>query len=178
MNTNPMQSNHNSFRLIASAAALLLCAAPLAAQTAATIPIPAELLSAHTAFVANAGGPDNYLNTTTYKALYQALLRWNRLQLVDSPRNAELALEVSTGLDSGRVGTSIIRHPASIQLNIRDVKTQSLLWSLSEPIISLPDSDDIKQATSKLVGDFQSLITGKLLNAPPDSKTRFSQEGK
>jgi hypothetical protein len=161
-----------------AAAIALFLRLPLHAQSApVAIPIPATLTTAHTAFVANAGGPDNYLSQVAYKNLYQALTNWKHLLLVDTPSSAELALELTT---AQHAGASFTTHLTVLQLNIRDIKTQSILWSFTEPVSSAatPMASDISAATSKLVNDFNALLTGSLLQESAPKKTRFSEEGK
>jgi hypothetical protein len=155
-------------RIAAISLALLISSMGLAAQGVTVIPIPAPLLGANTVFVANGGGPSNDLSQAAYKSFYLALLNWKEYQLTDQPQKADLALDVSYG-----VGVTLY-----IRLDIRDTKTQSLLWSFTESLAPNPTPGDIDKATSNLIGDFKALITSTLVDAPPSGKTRFSQEGK
>ena len=163
-------------RITAISFALLISSMSLLAQTATVIPIPAELISAHTVFVVNAGGPDNQLSQSVYKSLYATLLNAKHLQLVGSPRDADLAFEISAGLHTGSLVAGMPVHPSIIQLDIRDAKTQSLLWSLSEPLVLNPISGDVSKAVSRLVADYNTLIAGTLLYEP--APRRFSEEEK
>ena len=155
---------------------LLLAVAPLVAQAPVVIPIPAQLSTAQTAFVANAGGPDNYLNQIAYKSLYQALLNWKHFQLATRPADAELSFELTT---SQRSGPTLTAHTV-LELNIRDIKTQNLLWSFTEPVNSAatPMASDFASVASKLIADYNGLISGTLLSEPAPKKMRFSEEKK
>ncbi|WP_213806234.1 hypothetical protein [Granulicella sp. dw_53] len=154
---------------------LLLAADPLPAQVPAAVPLPTQFATAQTAFVVNAGGPDNFLSQIAYKSLCQAFINGKHLQLTARPADAELSLELTTAQGSK---TTLTTHQAVLQLNIRDIKTQNLIWSFTEPVDSIanPLPSDFAAAATKLVADFNILQTGKLLNEPPAPKTRFSQE--
>jgi hypothetical protein len=174
---NTDQHRRTPIRNSLAVAILLLASSPLFAQTPAAIPIPAQLTTAQTAFVANAGGPDNYLSRTAYMSFYQALTSWRRFQLTAAPANAELALELTT---AQRGGTTLTSHLTVLELNIRDIKTQSLLWSFTEPVNSAatPMASDLAASAAKLVADFNALLSGPLVSEPAPKKTRFSDEKK
>jgi len=152
---------------------LLISCINLSAQT--TIPIPAQLSTAQTIFVANAGSPDNSLGQFAYKSFYHSILNWKRFRLVSSPAGADLSFELTA---VQREGITLKTRMTVLVLIIRDVKTQNVLWSLSEPAstkaeISISEMD---ATTSKLVADYDALIAGTLLYEP--APRRFSEEEK
>jgi hypothetical protein len=120
--------------------ALLLASTPLtrAQQTSTTTPapIPPQVTSAHSIFIANGGGT-NYFNAFTggpdrgYSQLYAALQLWNRYQIADSPSQADLIFEihaVAPAVDTGGTDGTIVYNPQLI-LRILDPKTNALLWT-------------------------------------------------
>jgi hypothetical protein len=160
-------------RITLVALLMLITSMALTAQT--TIPIPAQLDSAQTVFLANAGGPDNTLSQFAYKNFYHAVLTSKRFRLVSRPADADLSFELTT---TQSVGSKLTARTAVLVLNIRDAKTQSLLWSFTESVISPGSSSiqDMDKTTSKLLEDYNALVDAPLVyeSAPK----RFSDEGK
>ena len=156
-------------------AILLLAALPLAAQKPTVIPIPVGLTSAHSVFIVNAGGPDNNLSQFAYKSFYHAVLNWERFRIVSRPTDADLSLELTM---AQRTGATLTSRQAVLELNIRDAKTQNLLWSFSEPVVSKAEISvsEMDTTTSKLVADYNALVTSTLLYEP--APKRFSEEKK
>lgn len=82
-------------------AALLLFSGPVAAQDFKSVPaapIPPDILSSKTAFIANAGGEDSSDFTggpdRAYNELYAAMKSWGKYKLVSYPESASLSLEI------------------------------------------------------------------------------------
>ena len=132
-------------KLLCFPLALLLASTPLtgAQQTSITgpAPIPPQITSAHSIFIANGGGT-NYFNAFTggadrgYSQLFSTLQQWNRYQIVDSPSQADLIFEihavaplVSLGGDDGSVG-----YNPQLILRILDPKTNALLWTTTSNV--------------------------------------------
>jgi hypothetical protein len=125
-------------KLLCFTLALLLASTPptRAQQNGSTsAPIPPQITSAHTVFVANGGGP-NLFNAFSggpdraYSQIYADLHQWNRYQLVDSPAQADLLFEIhaiAPAIDTGTDG-SITYNPQLI-LRILDPRTNALLWT-------------------------------------------------
>lgn len=152
---------------------LLASFTALSAQT--TIPIPAQLANARTVFIANAGGPDNTLSQFAYKNFYHAVLNSKRFRLTSRPGDADLSFELTT---TQSVGTKLTARTAILELTIRDAKTQSLLWSFTEPVISAGTASisDMDKTTSKLLDDYNALVDAPLIYEP--APKRLSEEGK
>jgi hypothetical protein len=113
--------------------AILFTAAPaLTAQNnlAASAPVPSQILDAKKVFVANtsggiasgmwSGGPNRI-----YNEFYAALKSGGRFELVPSPGNADLVVDVD-----------VIANSADWQLHLEilDPKTGIVLWAVYEPV--------------------------------------------
>lgn len=135
-------------------------------------PVPAQILAAKKVFIANgggdemtgddqrfSGGPDR-----AYNEFYAAMKSWGRFEMVNSPSDADLLLEirqyVSAVTPSGRGTSSFIPQ---FQLNIRDAKTNTLLWGFnvhSHFGIGQADSDrNFSSAVGRLATDLRILVT-------------------
>jgi hypothetical protein len=123
-------------RLLCFTLALLLASTPLtrAQQTStAAPPIPPQIISAHSIFIANGGGT-NYFNTFSggpdrgYSQLFTALHQWTRYQVVDSPAQADLIFEIHAISPVVGAGDNVVYNPQLI-LRILDPKTNALLWT-------------------------------------------------
>ena len=107
-------------------------------------PIPAQIPAAKKVFVANGGGDESrYENVSytggphrAYNQFYAAMQDWGRYELVATPADADLILEVRLivfQIQRERVMQD--DSPASdsqLRLVIRDAKTHQALWGLTE----------------------------------------------
>ncbi|HXW57642.1 MAG TPA: hypothetical protein VEJ67_17960 [Candidatus Cybelea sp.] len=109
------------------------------APTAAPAPVPPEIAGAQKVFISNAGGESletvidevvfNGGPDRPYNQFYAAMKRWGRYQIVPSPTDANVVLEISWTLsDTG------LRLPVLGQLRLRviDPKSNITLWNLTE----------------------------------------------
>jgi len=146
-----------------TALALLLAAPCLFAQTPTSIPVPSQLTTANTILLVNAGSPINHTSQEAYIAVYQALLASKRFTLATKPADAELVLEISV---------PFAVNPLCLKLDIRDIKTQTLLWSISEPIggntsyITAVRPKYMLTAATDLVTDLNALASGSIAPQP------------
>jgi hypothetical protein len=154
-------------RSIIAFAIILLAALPLAAQ-APVAPLPAQLTSAKTVFLANAGSSAgsadyNQLAIIAYNSSYQALVAENNYHLTLTPTDADLIFEISV-IGDGRLFTGRTR------LVVRDVKSQSLLWTISEDIKASSREKEFQKnaaiSAAKLVSDLNTLITVAPVSVP------------
>ncbi len=101
-------------------------------------PLPTAVINAHNVFLSNRGGSD-----LAYDAFYQAMKKWGKYQVVGSPDEAELIIELSyevvnegtrvwsatnTYNNTTQVYSCQIIDPQLI-LTIYDAKTKNSLWS-------------------------------------------------
>lgn len=134
-------------------------------------PVPAQILAAKRVFIANAGGdqmsedepifsggPDR-----AYNQFYAAMKSWGRFEIVGSPADADLLIEVKE-----EVLTVVLRGGAGgsatpmFGLRIRDAKTLALLWGFqvhSKFGLGQGSSDkNFDQAVDRLVTDMRMLV--------------------
>lgn len=179
--------------LIGSALALLLASTPLAraVQSSAAAPtlVPPLITSAHSVFVSNGGGP-NYFNAFTggadrgYSQLYAALQQWGRYQIVDSPSQADLILEIrsiapAVDVSGPNEGSSISYNPQLI-LRILDPKTNAVLWTTSANVRAFgrqaSRDKGFDQSVAVLVDRVRQL-TGESLDAAQVKALRTNSSG-
>jgi len=153
-----------------------------AQQTAAPGPVPAPIPSAEKIFIAN-GGMDAFslqafeelglTGTTPYDTLYAAVKSWGKPQIVSSPADADLVLQIRFTAPLTNVGDHINwdfqRIAAStawqfqIELTVYDAKTHFLLWTLTEPVrpanLKATWHKNIASANAALAGDLKTLLT-------------------
>jgi hypothetical protein len=112
--------------------------APAATPPAPAAPIPAQITAAKKVFIANLGGgaagPRNYAyysgpGERLYNQFYAALKSWGHYQLISSPAEADLILQVRLVSELGEnVAVSQFR------LAFLDPRTGTALWGLREYI--------------------------------------------
>jgi hypothetical protein len=123
-------STNKWLRQISFSAILTLLSVGLPAQTSQDAPLPADFATAQTAFIASAGAPALVPKEKTvvgmmYDSFYRQLNSWNRYKITASPKDADLAFQISM---------QTLANMSYMRLNIREVKTNVLLWTLYEPI--------------------------------------------
>jgi hypothetical protein len=159
-----------------------LGASILFAQTPAPPgPIPTPMQSAHKIFIANAGMDAFSLQafqeldltgTDPYNALYATIKSWPQYQLVSSPVDADLVLQIrftapltNVG-DHGNWGFQRVLANTTWQfqtdITVYDAKTHFLLWAITEPVhpANLKGTwrKNIAEANAALAGDLKSLL--------------------
>lgn len=164
---------------------VLLCAAPLllAQDTtplaAAAAPLPAPLHTAQKVFIANAGMDAFSLQafeelglakTNSYDSLYAAIESWKNYQLVSSPADADLVIDVrcSAPFISNHDGWHFQRILASTtwqfqyEITLYDAKTHFLLWTITQPVrpanLQRTWLKNIADANAALAGQLQALL--------------------
>jgi hypothetical protein len=109
------------------------------AKGPAPAPVPPQIASAQKVFISNAGGEsfESVIDQTVfdggpdrpYNQFYAAVKNWGRFDIVSSPADADLVLEISWVLtDTG------LRLPVlgQLRLMIIDPRTHVTLWNLTE----------------------------------------------
>jgi len=145
-------------------------------------PIPTQIASAKRLFIANGGGDepgfqdplfDGGLNRA-YNQFYAAMKGVGRHELVGAPAEADLLFEIRFTVHSAECtvmqGTSIGNaSDPQFRLEIRDPKTNALLWAFSEhmewAILKGNRNRNYDQALARIVADVQDLITRATANA-------------
>lgn len=104
-------------------------------------PIPDFIVRAQRVFVTNGGG-----NPLAFDEFYSQIKTWGRYQLVGSPSEAQVIIElkyfvedhgthVSSYTNTYTGQTQVVSHEMidpQLQVNIYDAKTKDLLWSVTD----------------------------------------------
>jgi hypothetical protein len=164
--------------------ALMLAVICSVAQEAAKEPAKAamtptaRLQAAKTAYVENVDGSDIGADTVT-----TTLQGWGRYKLVDSPKDADLLIEVTSPDEGGGVsvssstGTSrttgryeqstsssreISSGSGTMRLVVRDAKTKLTLWAASQPVKGAVKKNarenNLVESAEKLVAKFHDRV--------------------
>ena len=181
-------SQSNSPRTATAIAALLLCAAPLCAQSnPVPAPLPQAIANAQKIFLGNAGETDNQDCLRAYNEFYAGLKADGRFQLVLDPGSADLVLELHYEIKPGKISgphsdvdTSFARQ---FRLVLIDPRTHTVLWNLTEAennaVFQSNRNKNLDAAVAQLLADFKALNQNNYsAPIPPTGKTRLSQEGK
>jgi hypothetical protein len=132
-------------------------------------PVPAQIAAAQKVFISNAGGAslETVIDETVfnggpdrpYNEFYAAMKSWGRYELVSSPADADLVLEISWVLtDTG------LRLPVlgQLRLVVVDPKTRVTLWNITEYVrgaILLSNRDkNFDQAMNTVVARLKALM--------------------
>jgi hypothetical protein len=141
----------------------------LNAQTPAA-PLPSQILSAKKVFIANAGGLLD-LNVVSgdprraYNQFYSAMQAWGHYQLVGSPAEADMVVQISIIYIPRTIGAEEVPFP-SFRVALLDPKTNITIWVLDEYLVDKPNLSLIlkknrdkifDQAIEKLVSDLKAL---------------------
>jgi len=145
-----------------------------AAPGAPPAPVPAEISAAKKVFIANAGGeePSRFSGgpNRAYNEFYADLNAWGHYQLVTTPDEADVVLEIRCTQPIIGSGSDEVVLP-QLRLEIRDPRTSTLLWGITEQVNviwspSLPALIPVppavydaafNEAMIHLVGDVQAL---------------------
>jgi len=131
-------------------------------QSVPSAPIPAQIPAAKKIFISN-GGDDDWViphqlhaPNLTYSQFYAGIKTWGKYELVSSPADADVVLEICS-YDSREAGLRL-------RLSILDPKTRIILWSLTQSVegasreaVARKNFDD---AVNALVMDLKKLVAG------------------
>jgi hypothetical protein len=104
----------------------------------ANAPIPAPIISAKTAFIAN-GGSDDFTQdgniysggpNRAYKEFYDAMKTLGRYRLVPSPSDADIVIEIRVN-SAVVVSGNIFRMESLLRATVIEPKTHITLWAVS-----------------------------------------------
>jgi hypothetical protein len=133
-------------------------------------PLPSQILTAKKAFISNAGGLLD-INIVSgdrrrdYNQFYAAIQAWGHYELVASPAEADLVLQISITYIPRQMATEPTPFP-TFRLALLDPKTNIALWVMDEYLVDKPSMGLIlkknrdkvfDQAIEKLVGDLKAL---------------------
>jgi len=138
------------------------------ADTPAAAPMPAQLLSAKRVFIANGAGDNDpgitkytYGPDGLYNLFYADVKTLGRYDVVMSPSDADVVLEL-------KVDYALYNHNfpyPKFRVEIRDPKTNVLLWSFTEPVngafLAKTGRKNVSLAISTLADDLKKIGTGQ-----------------
>jgi hypothetical protein len=112
-----------------------------AALPSPNTPVPPQIRTAHTIFLANDGSAPNFPidPNVAYEAVYNALQGWGHYVFAPTAQQADLIFQLRgvdpiTDVSGGRGGVYSSTSPA-FQLVIRDPKTNTRLWTVTSPVV-------------------------------------------
>jgi hypothetical protein len=156
--------------------AMILAPAMFAAekkQPTPPAPIPAQIQAAKRVLVTN-GGVDDYAlltggATRAYDELYAELKTGARYDLVASPADADLifqiqfSVSVPPGVTRNTPGIGSVPYSSELRLEIRDPKTNVLLWAFVEhpdgAMLQGNRDKNFDEAMARIVASLQGLGT-------------------
>jgi len=133
-------------------------------------PLPSQILTAKKVFISNAGGifDTNMVSgepRRDYNQFYAAIKSWGRYELVGSPAEADLILQISLTSIPRQMGSEMVPFP-TFKLGLLDPKTNVTLWALDVFLVDRPGFSMIlkknrdkafDEAVAKLVDDLKAL---------------------
>jgi hypothetical protein len=140
-------------------------------KEAAPAPVPPQIAAAQKVFISNAGGEsfEAAIDQTVfnggpdrpYNQFYAAMKGWGRHELVQSPSDADLVLEISWVLSDTGLKLPVL---GQLRLVVVDPKTHVTLWNFTEYVrgaILLGNRDkNFDQAMNTIVTRMKSLVNG------------------
>jgi hypothetical protein len=131
-------------------------------------PVPSQIPTAQKVFVSNAGGQSfetvfeqvvfNGGPDRPYNQFYAAMKTWGHYELVSSPADADLILEISWALTDTGLKLPVI---GQLRLLAFDPKTRVTLWSLTEYVrgaVLLSNRDkNFDHAMDTIIGRWKNL---------------------
>ena len=151
----------------------LVCTPMLGAQQtgAGDAPVPAQVLEAHSVFVSNGGG-SNYFEdfgggtNRAYNTFYKQLKQMQKYELVSSPADADLILEIRAIAPETSGYHDTVSYNPQVILTVRDPKTNVVLWQESANVRAYGTKSrrdrQFDQSVAVLV-DKLALVTGQPL---------------
>ncbi len=155
--------------------AMIFCTIPALRAQAPTAPIPAQILTAKKVFISNAGGgldPKLWSGgpAQPYNELYAAIRSSGQYQLVATPAEADLVLQISyadplTDVGGSKESGSVSSTTPQLKLVLLDPKTSIALWTLNGKTSTTHMQKGRDQALSDSIGTLVDNL--KALTAPP-----------
>ena len=144
------------------------------AHTAPPAPVPAQIARAKKIFIANTLGVSLPLSLggadRTYNQFYAAMKTWGRYEIVSTPADSDVILEISFIAPLGSVGGGASVSYPQLDLVVSDPKTRVSLWWLEQNVEGAfrakTFDKNFDQAMDSLVKSLQALV---MRSAAPDS---------
>lgn len=158
------------FAFLVLAGGMMLPFIPALPAQTPVAPLPSQILTAKKVFISNAGGLLD-LNMVSgdsrrdYNQFYAAIQTWGHYDLVASPAESDLVLQISVIYIPRQIGGEVLPFP-SFRLALLDPKTNIALWVMDEYLVDKPGLSMIREknrdkafdeAISKLVTDLKAL---------------------
>ena len=128
-----------------------------AQQQPAAAPVPPAILSAKTVFISKASGYSFVPLITAdqpYNEFYAAIKDWGRYQVVSSPSDADLIIEIRLDCASGPCYEGL-------EATILDPKTYAILWVCAESVQTAAriktNAKNFEKSMAALVADLKAL---------------------
>ena len=155
--------------IVASAASLLCFVSQLQAE-APHPPLPTALTSARKLFLGNAGDQENADCLRAYTDLYTDIAKLGRFELLATPANADLILEMHYELTPGQ--TAGHDDPRRFRVVLIDPASHVVLWSLVErtnyAVRQSKRDENLDEVVAKLTADLDALTSAQ----PPSNNSR------
>ncbi len=171
--------------LIVALVMALGCAGPLGAQQAKEAvpsgPVPPQIVVAKRVFVSNGSVESDSKEILAkivdpdrpYNQFYAAMKGWGNYELVSSPGEADLVLELRFLAPLNGSGEGLSSFAPQLRLTVLDARTHFVLWTLIEPVrdATLPKNfvKNFDQGITNLVNHF-ARIAGQPPAIPPEPK--------
>ncbi len=170
--------------------ALLLAAAPsLRAQSPISAPLPSQIATSTHVFLSYAAGANAATADQLYSGVYLGLQTWGKYQLVATPVEADLIFEIQyphlLSNCSVSQGTGGCLESYSLNIQILDRATHTVLWTVSEPNKGGRNKTNQDKSTAAMIAatiaDLKAIASPNATSiptppAPATGKSRMSQE--
>jgi hypothetical protein len=132
-------SSHPVFYVVVAILGLASLLTGQESKGPAPAPVPPQLTAAQKVFISNAGGesfanvidslPFNGGSDRPYNQFYASMKNWGRYELVSSPADADLVLEISWVLTDTGLKLPVL---GQLRLVVIEPKTHVTLWNFTE----------------------------------------------
>jgi len=130
-------------------------------------PLPAQITTAKRVFVSN-GGEDSHFKPLglrrSYNQFCAGMKEWGHYELVTSPSDADVVLEISLQNQLDKYGNNLEIVPV-LRLAILDPKSHTILWVFTEEleagrfyIVGGHQSEKFDKAMNRIVADVKGLV--------------------
>jgi hypothetical protein len=143
---------------------LLVGIANAAPPSSGRAPLPAPLLSARKAYLANGGldagslvASNGRMTDLPYDRIYTALQTWGRYDLVTNPADSEVVLEFRVESAPER-GGALFLYRTFLSATVYDTRSRFVLWTIKAPMRTFR-AQDVDLAIADVVSSLKTLVT-------------------